>query len=593
MAKDTAKPPIADFFRRFLAVAGGYWASDEKWRARLLTGTLGVLTIGQVIVPILINLWSQRLFDALEQRSMDRFLTMIAVVGAIIAFNIANTMAHLRVKRRLQLGWRMWLTRRLLGDWLARGRQLQVNYLPGEHDNPDGRIAEDIRITTEAAIDLGLSLSYCVMLLISFTEILWILSGAPEATLLGFTFTVPGYLIYIAMLYAAAGTTIAMVVGRPLMRAANRRQRFEADFRFGLARVRENAEAIALLHGEHDERRRMLALTDGVVTGWGGQTRALSNMMIFSATYSVLSAAFPVLVAAPRYISGSITLGVLMQTAQAFQQTVAALSWPIDNLPRAAEWSASVERVLGLHDAMQRLIRESNGDENERIFVERLESGQTLSFRGLTVMDPTGNVIVQPFDADIQLGERVLIAGDPGATVRLFKAVARVWPWGRGRIVLPADQRVFFMPQRPYVPPGSLRSALAYPLDPETVNETVAREVLTQVGLAYLASRLDEDQNWEAELAAPEQQRLGFARLLIQRPSWIFIEDATDALDPLGEEDMLRLLDEEFPHATLLTIGNHASLAAHHRRRFDLERTNGSVRVIDTQYTLPVDVPCD
>mgnify|MGYP001175460117 CR=1 FL=1 len=579
MSITSRKPARPGFTRQFLNLAGGYWASEKKWSVRLLTGALGLLTVGQVIVPILINLWSQRLFDALEQRSMDRFVTMIVAVGGIILFNIANTVLHLRVKRRLQLGWRTWLTAKLLDDWLSRGRQHQVTYLPGDHDNPDGRIAEDIRISTEAAIDLGLSLSYCAMLLISFTNILWMLSGSPEVTVAGMTFHVPGYLLYVALIYAAVGTTIALVMGKPLVNAVNRRQGHEASFRFGLARVRENAQAVALLHGESGERERLFDLFGGVRRGWNGQTHALSNMMVFSATYSVLSSAFPILVAAPSYIAGAISLGVLMQTAQAFQQTVGALSWPIDNLARAAEWKASVERVLGLHAALQRLDREIGGEGTERIVVDRTDDEHWLSFRNLSIAEPDGTRVVEPFSLDVRPGDRVLIVGDPAAAVRLFRAVARVWPWGSGRIALPAHTRVFFMPERPYLPHGTLRAALSYPVGPEKVGDAFAREAMERVGLVHLLPRLDETESWDEVLAVPEQQRLGFARLLIRRPDWIFVEDATDSLDPKSEEDMLRLIDEEFPNATVITIGSHPGLEDHHRRKLVLERQDGAVRL--------------
>lgn len=573
----------AGFISRFLALAGGYWSSEKKITVWFLTGALGALTIGQVLVPIMINLWSKQLFDALEERSMDRFMVMVALVFAIIAFNICNTILHLRVKRALQLGWRKWLTERVLDNWMTRGRHYQVTYLDGEHDNPDGRIAEDIRITTEVAIELGHSLSYCVLLLISFVNILWMLSGTLDVTVFETTLSIPGYLLYIALVYAAAGTTIAMLVGKPLVRAADRRQGYEADFRFGLARVRENAQAVALLHGESDERRRLLQLFKGVRRGWGDQTRALSNMMIFSATYSVLSAAFPILVAAPRYISGSISLGVLMQTAQAFQQTAAALSWPIDNLAPTAGWKASVERVLGLLDALDTLDEEIAGNGAERVIVDRCDEQSSLSFRDVVIAEPDGRVAIEAFSTEILPGERVLIAGDPGAAVKLFKAVARVWPWGSGRISLPAHTRVFFMPQRPYLPHGPLRNALSYPAGPETVTDAVATAALEGVGLTHMVHRLDEAEAWQEILAAAEQQRLGFARLLIRKPDWIFVEDATDALDPEGEEEMLRLLDHEFKTATLLTIGSHTALEAHHGRKLLLDRSNGSVRVRETR----------
>ncbi|MBF0560519.1 MAG: ABC transporter ATP-binding protein/permease [Alphaproteobacteria bacterium] len=576
------QPSPAGFRRRFLALAGGYWFGERKWSVRFLTLALVGLTVGQVVVPILVNLWSKRLFDALEQRSMDQFVVIVGLLGGIIVFNIANTTFHLRVKRQLQWGWRQWLTQEILGTWLTRGRHHQITNLPGDHDNPDGRIAEDIRITTEYAIDLGHSLSYCAMLLISFTNILWRLSGAPEVTLGGISFTVPGYLLYIAVVYAAAGTSLAVLLGKPLVTAVNRRQGVEADFRVGLVRVRENAQAIALMHTESEERRSLLGLLRGVRAGWNGQTRTLSNVTIFSSFYSVLSSTFPILLAAPQYISGAISLGALMQTAQAFQQTVAALSWPIDNLGRAAEWKASVERVLGLYDALHTLQHQTSGAAGQgRIVVVHSDTARSLSFQDLAVTEPDGTQVIASFDAEIRPGERVLIVGDPGAAIRLFRAVARVWPWGSGRIELPAHTRVFFMPQRPYLPRGFLRDAMCYPGAPEMMDCEQGRAALERVGLQHLIRRFDETETWKEVLAMAEQQRLGFARLLLRRPDWIFVENATDALDPAGEEAMLRLLDEEFPAATLVTIGTHAGLEAHHGRKFTLRRTGSGVEMTE------------
>lgn len=565
------------FARRFLALAGGYWLGRTRVTVWALTVALVVLTIGQVSIPVLINLWSERLFDALEQRSMDRFLTMIGVVGLIIAYNIVIVVLHLRVKRRLQMGWRDWLTRKLLEDWLRRGRHHQIAYMPGEHDNPDGRIAEDIRITAEMAIDLGHSLTYCALLLISFTNILWMLSGTLSVTLMGTELSVPGHLLFVALLYAAMGTTIAMLIGQPLVNAVNRRQGYEADFRFALARIRENGQTIALLHGESAERGHLSGLFAGVVRGWDRQTRALSHMMVFSASYSVLSAAFPILVAAPRYIAGTISLGVLMQTAQAFQQTVGALSWPIDNLPRVAEWRASVERVLNLHDALVRLDRDVCDVADGHIQVERSDEHSSLTFHGVAIEEPNGIEVVHPFDLEVRPGDRVLIVGDATATIRLFRAVAGVWPWGRGRITLPAHTRVFFMPERPYLPHVSLRAVLGYPGPASSVEDDRAADALVRVGLPDLVGRLDDVDHWDGMLSVPERQRLGFARLLIRRPDWIFLEDATDSLDPPAEEELLTLMETELPHATLLTIGHHAGLVAHHGRKLVLERTNGAV----------------
>ncbi len=578
------RPPTggtAGFFFRFLRLAGPYWQSEEKWKAGALTAALVLLTVCQVVSPVLLNLWSQKLFDSLEERLMDRFLFWVGMLGLIILGNLVVTTTHMAVKRQLQIGWRKWLTHTVVDQWMTQGRHYQVTHLIGDHDNPDGRIAEDIRIGTEYALNLAHSLFYCLLLLISFTEILWSLSGPSLVRLGSIELYLPGHLVWIALLYAAIGSSVALWLGRPLVRAVNKRQTYEANFRFGLVHARENSEAIALIRGEEDERRRFIDLFADVAMGWGRQTRALVRITMFTASWSVLSTAFPILVAAPRYIAGTITLGILMQTAQAFQQMEGALSWPIDNLGLGAEWKASVERVLGLHHALVEIEEEVSHSDEYRILVGRGDR-PVLAFDNLSVHDPDDKVVISDFSAEVKQGERVMISGDPGAAVKLFKVVAELWPWGHGRVDLPSDAMIFFMPQRPYLPIGSLRSAISYPAAPDAFDEREVNAALKSVGLEHLLERLDEKQSWEKVLTAGDQQKLGFARLLLHRPNWIFIQEATDALDPVSEEDMMRLVLAEFPEATVLTVGYHTALEAYHQRKLVLVRApDGLILIAD------------
>lgn len=576
-------PGGRSFASRFLDLAADYWSSEEKLAARTLTFFLIVLTMAQIVVPVLINRWSASFFDALEQRSMEQFLIQVGALVLILITNVVVTATHLWVKRKLQVGWRKWLTRKALREWMAQGRHYQISYMPGEHDNPDGRIAEDIRITTEVALDLAHSVLYCFLLLLSFTQILWRLSGVLPVTLGDVTIGIPGHMVLVALLYASAGTAGAMVLARPLVRAHNRRQTVEANFRFGLVRARENSEAIALIHGEDDERRRFRDLLRFVEGGWNAQTSALTRLFMFSSGYSVLSTGFPLLVAAPRYIAGALSLGELMQIAQAFQQMTAALSWPIDNLSKVAEWRASVERVLGLHDVLQDLQDDIAYMDENTISVERAP-GDSLIFQGLAVADPDGQPVLHGFNGKIDKGERVLITGDPDAAMKLFKVVAKLWPWGQGQVILPQEASIFFMPQRPYLPIGTLRGALSYPSAPDGFATEQIVAAVKRVGLERFADSLDDSNNWERILSGGDCQRAGFARLLLHRPDWIFILQATDALDPHGEEEMMQLLEDEFPAATVLTIGYHAALEAYHQRGLLLERSSeGPVRVKDSR----------
>lgn len=579
-----ARPPHPPgFFRQFVQLSGPFWNSEDKWKVRGLTALLIAFTLLQVVSPILINLWSANLFNALEQKSMDRFMVQIGALVVILVFAMSVTATHMSLKRGLQVKWRRWMTKQLLDNWMAEGRHYQVTHMPGEHDNPDGRIAEDIRNATESAIDLAHSLVYCLLLLISFTQILWSLSGIVTVGLPGFEVDVPGHMVFISMLYATAGTTAAVLLGRPLVRAVNRRQTVEANFRFGLVRVRENSEAIALVHGEPDERRRLKDLFANVITAWNRQTTALVNIFLFSSGYQVLATGFPILIAAPRYIAGAITLGALMQIAQAFQQMTSALSWPVDNLSKAAEWKASVERVLSINNALLELHNDSGVCDPQRRICTYQAGTPALQFHDLCIATPGGAPVVNHFTATVERGERVLITGDPDAAIKLFKVAAGLWPWGCGRVELPSDASIFFMPQRPYLPIARLRSALAYPKGPDSYDDATLAAALERVSLGHLVQRLDDTAAWEQALTLGEQQRLGFARLLLHRPDWIFIEEATAALLPEGEQQMMRLVQDEFPAATVLTVGYHSALEAYHHRKLELvPLTDGHVAVRET-----------
>jgi vitamin B12/bleomycin/antimicrobial peptide transport system ATP-binding/permease protein len=345
------------FLRRFARSALPFWSGPHRWRNRGRVAALLLLSIGQVAIQVSLNFWSARLYNAIEQRAFDRFLAQMLTFAMLLVASMTVFTLQVRAKRRLQFAWRVWLSNSVLDRWMDRGRQHQLDFVPGEHDNPDGRIAEDARIATESAVDLGQSLFYCVLLLVSFVDVLWTLSGEVHLWLGGTRVAVPGHLVWIALAYSSVATSLALWVGRPLVGASNLRQTLEADFRFGLVHARENTEAIALIRGEADERGHLLNLLEGVRAGWERQTASLTRIMLFTSAYSLLATPFPILVAAPRYIMGMITLGALMQTAQAFQQVTAALSWPVDNLATIAQWRASAERVLAIQDSLAALDR--------------------------------------------------------------------------------------------------------------------------------------------------------------------------------------------------------------------------------------------
>jgi putative ATP-binding cassette transporter len=553
------------FLPQVLGLAGPYWSSARKWRVRGATLVLLLLTMSQVGLTVWGNYWNRALFDALEQRSVNDVLVQVGVFALMLAISIGVTAAHLIVKRWIQLDWRRWLTERLVGRWMEDGRHYRLHHSPGEHDNPDGRIAEDIRISTESAVALAHSLVFSVLILATFIDILWKVSGS--LTVPGTAIEVAGYMVPLAFLYAGIGTLLGWMFGRPLVSSTNALQTAEATFRFGLARARERSESIALVQGEPMERSGARDRFARIVRDFDRQSLAFMGVVSFSTAYGALLPIFPTLVAAPQYIAGVMSLGVLMQAAQAFQRVTSALSWPVDNLGEIARCRASADRVLSLHESMRRLDEDATG--KPRIVVTDA-TGPRLAIHDLTITEASGHVLVRDLSLEVRRGERVLVTGDPALSGSLFKAIGGLWPWGSGIVAMPEGERMIFMPERPFLPEGTLRDALCYPQPAAGFPDESLRRALESAGIGWLVPRLDASDNWEQTLALRAQQRVGFARALVQRPAWIVMEEATDAFDRHGERRMLEMLRRELPAAALLTISFHPGLEALHDRKIAL-----------------------
>ena len=375
--------------------------------------------------------------------------------------------------------------------------------------------------------------------------------------------------MWLAIAYAASAAVMGWWIGRPLTAATDDRQTVEANFRFALVKARENSQAIALIHGEHHEAPHFHRLFIDIVHAWNQQTQAWSRITMFSAGYSVLSMAFPILVSAPRFILGMISLGALMQSAQAFQQLVSALSWPVDNMGKVAEWRASVERVLGLSSSLAKLEQEISKSDPNRIVLKK-NDGAVLRFHDLEITRLDGQVCVQKLNEAIHSGERILITGNAFLGNKLYKATAGLWPWGSGCIELPDDEPLFFMPPRPYLPTDTLRNAICYPCTSCSFSEEMMQTCFEQAGVPELMAMLDKAFDWEKTLLREQLQRLGLVRLLLQRPKWIFMQEALDSLDPEGEAAMIRLINRELPDAAMLVITNQPSIQAMMTRRIFL-----------------------
>jgi putative ATP-binding cassette transporter len=555
------------FFRDFARLATPYWTEKGRWRPRLLTSVLGLLVVCQIGLVLRLNVWSADLFDALERRSTEHAMAQIGIFALILLSTMAANMGHLMVRRHLQLDWRRWLTRRVIGRWMQDARHFQAGLIPGDHTKSDGRIAEDIRVMTEAAVDLASTLFYCLLLLVTFIGILWSLSG--WITVSGID--LPGHLVLLAFIYAGIGAVVAFVLGRPLVQATDVRQTKEANFRYDLVRARESAEPIALARAEIAERGRLSVGFDTIVLAWKDQSVGLARLIAFSSGYVALAAVFPILVGTPRFLEGALTLGRLMQSAQAFQQVTAALSWPVDNLPRIAEWRASVERVLALEEAVQVVTLEAARVGDTTINMGRAP-GPWLGVSDLWVAEPDGTALLNNLTLRVGPGEHVLVDGDADAAAAFFRVVAGIWPWGYGRVDLPADALMIAIGRRLFLPQGTLRNALALPELERDPGDGAIADALSAVGLAWLASRLDEAGDWAKVLNGADLQRLAFARLLLLRPDWVVLGDATDALDPASADALLQLMATRLPHAALLVIGQHPGSAETFNRRLTLER---------------------
>ncbi|MBV8411774.1 MAG: ABC transporter ATP-binding protein/permease, partial [Alphaproteobacteria bacterium] len=456
----------------------------------------------------------------------------------------------------------------------------------GEHDdNPDGRIAEDIRVTTESAVELGQALFYCILLFFTFVAVLWRISGTVHVDIGGTVIAIPGYMVFVALTYSAIGTSLALWAGFPLVGASNLRQTVEANFRFGLARAREYSESIALIGGDSDERTHLQNLLRGVRHGWERQTYGLVRIIVFTTAYGVLANPFPLLVAAPRYILGYITLGTLMQTAQAFSQVTAALAFPVDNLSGIALWRASVERVMALQNALAGL--------EEKLGANRIEvthEGNSLQLAGVHVMEHDATPVMQEITARIEPGEHVLIEGKTPICHKLILAIVGLWPWGAGKVTLPAGANIFTATDRPYLPVGTLGEAVCYPMTLGACTPDDINSALHRVGLGEWAGQLGVTENWETVLSVAQRQRLSFARMLLHRPDWIFLSEATNALEPPAQREMAELLVKEFPSATVVAVGRAGLFDGFFQRvlHVEAETASGGMASGKTRVATPI-----
>jgi vitamin B12/bleomycin/antimicrobial peptide transport system ATP-binding/permease protein len=561
-----------------------YWVSEDRGPGLGLLLVVVSLTLGMVYLSVLLNRWNNDFFSALQEKNAVAFRRQLLQVGWLVGAFIVLAVYQLYLNQMLEIRWRRWLTERYLRAWLTDRAYYRMQLVDGEADNPDQRIAEDVQLLISHTLALFIGGLRAIVTLGTFVAILWGLSGRLAVPIGGLTLILPGYMVWVSILYATGGTWLTDWIGRPLVRLNFDRQRYEADFRFSLVRFRENTEGVALYRGEPDEFRGFRELFEAVVRNWWGIMRRQKRLTTFTSGYSQGAWIVPSVVAAPRYFRGELGLGGLMQTVGAFNQVQDALSFFVVSYKEIADWCAVVERLAGFERVLERMRRAAALGDG----VRHVDGDDTrLTVEDVDLHLPDGRPLVTHVNLSLVRGDSVLLGGASGSgKSTLFRAIAGIWPFGRGEIRASPRARVLFLPQRPYLPIGTLRSVVSYPMPAAGVDDATLREALEAVDLAGLAGRLDEAGHWALQLSPGEQQRIAFARALVQKPDWLFLDEATAAVDEVTEARLYRLVRDRLPGTTLFSVGHRATLRPFHARRLVVERTgNGPASIVEEAAT--------
>jgi putative ATP-binding cassette transporter len=552
-------------------IAAPYFRSEDKWVGLGLLATMIVIELALVGTDVLVNQWRNRFYNALQQKDWNGFTWETMVFCVLASISVVLSVYRLYLNQWLQIRWRRWMTTKYLGEWLHEANHYRMQLQGDAADNPDQRITDDINLFVDRTLNIGLGLLSSVVTLFSFVIILWGLSAAAPLHVFGSEFAIPGYLVWGALIYAIFGTALAQWIGSPLVNLDFQQQRLEADFRFSLVRVRENSEQIALLQGERAENQGLSERFSRVVANWYAIMSRTKRLTAFTQSYSQAAVIFPMILAAPAYFADKIQLGALMQTAEAFGSVQSALSFFVSTYRSLAEWRAVIARLDGFEMAIASAATLATSAKS--IDVVASTGSNSIDLEQLLVRLPNGTPLVAADGFSIHNNERTLVTGPSGAgKSTLFRAIAGIWPFGSGSIAVPAKATLMMLPQRPYFPVGSLRAAIVYPAEASAFDSDRVGDVLVSVGLPQLASRLHEEAHWNRMLSLGEQQRLGIARALLHAPQYLFLDEATASLDEPSEAALYKLLAENLPATTIVSIGHHSTLEAFHQRHVELVR---------------------
>ena len=526
------------------------------------------------------NLWNRAIFDGLQNKDANAVATLSLIYFVLLAASVGLSVVQTYLRMALQRRWRAWLNDSLVDRWISHGRYYQLNLVRGDHANPEYRIADDVRIATESPVDFVSGITHALLSAITFIAVLWTIGGALDLNLGGTQLHIPGFLVWAAVLYAVIASGAMVLIGSRFVRVSETKNQTEAEYRYVLTRLRENGESIALIHGEEEERAGVSRSLRRVLRAWSSVAVQTMKTTLVSQTSSYIAPVLPIILCAPKFLDGSMTLGEVMQAASAFTTVQAAFNWLVDNYPKMADWTASARRVASLMVALDDLERAETEEGFDRISISREGEQAALRLENLSVRLNDGTAVVGDTDVTIMPGERVLIAGDSGSgKSTLVRAIAGLWPWGGGSVEIKKDAKMFLLPQRPYIPIGTLRRAATYPdaADSKSIEEVA--EAFKRVGLEHLVDKLEEDAPWDQTLSGGEKQRVAFARILLHKPDIVVLDEATSALDPKSQVRLMELLTDQ-PKMTLLSIGHRPELEAFHTRKIELARRGKSAKLV-------------
>ncbi|AWB10581.1 putative ATP-binding cassette transporter [Thermodesulfobium acidiphilum] len=541
-----------------------YWQSEEKKIAWFLLIIIIFLNLFLVFINVLINLWYNEFYNALQDLNAKAFWIAIIQFCVLAFLYIIAAVYSLYLNQMLQIKWRKWLTDRFLKKWLNKKIYYHLQVFNNSTDNPDQRISEDLNLFVSQTLSLSLGLLSSVVTLASFVGILWTISGSISFEIFGNEIIIPGYMVWAAILYAILGTWITAAIGKPLINLNFKQQMYEANFRFNMVRIRENSESVALYGGEKNEHKHLMVNFFDVFENYWKIMVRQKMLGWFTSGYNQIAIIFPILVASPRFFAREIQLGALMQIAQAFGQVQSSLSYIVNSYPSLANWHAVADRLRTFEHNISFI--EDLQQKNNRIIIKESEN---LMVENLSIFLPDNKTpLINQLNLSLNKSERLLVVGSSGiGKSTLIRTLAGLWPFGEGKIFLPPKEKLLFLPQKPYLPIGSLKDVLIYPNGDPDVSDDEIKDLLISLNLKHLVNHISEVNMWSQILSLGEQQYLAFGRILLQRPEWIFMDEATSALDEKSERILYFRLKDELSNSAVISVGHRSSLLSYHEKK--------------------------